>query len=114
MAKISPLNQIHALLQVQYRSFVKSLRGQGRGLRLSASIVFGVLWYGLWTAAATGAALIPNLIGREDVETSLGGILLFAMGYWQLAPLMTLSLGVSLEMSKVMIYPVSIYPIRSA
>ena len=109
MASISPLNQIHALLLVQYRSFVKTLRGQGRGLRLSASIVFSVLWYGLWMAAATGAFLIPNLIGREDVETALGGILLFAMGYWQLAPLMTLSLGVSLEMSKVMIYPVSIY-----
>ena len=65
-------------------------------------------------AAAAGAAMIPSLIGPEDVENSLGGILLFAMGYWQLAPLMTLSLGVSLEMTKVMIYPVSIYTLFAA
>jgi len=109
MANISPLSQIYALLQVQGRSFVKTLRRQGRGLRVAASIVFSVFWYGLWMAAAAGAAMIPSLIGREDVESALGGILLFAMGYWQLAPLMTLSLGVSLEMNKVMIYPVSIY-----
>ncbi len=114
MVNISPLSQIYALLQVQYRSFLKSLRGEGSGLRLAASIAFGVFWYGLWMAAAAGAAMIPSLIGPEDVENSLGGILLFAMGYWQLAPLMTLSLGVSLEMTKVMIYPVSIYTLFAA
>ena len=36
------------------------------------------------------------------------------MAYWQLAPLMTLSLGVSLEMSKVSIYPVSSLTLLSA
>ena len=76
-------------------------------MRLSGSILFGVFWYGVWTLAAFGAAAVPNLIGREDVENALGGILLFTFAYWQLAPLMTLSLGVSLEMSKVSIYPVS-------
>jgi hypothetical protein len=101
-------------LQVQYRSLLKSLHGEGRGLRLAASIAFGVFWYGLWMAAAAGAARIPSLVGPEDVENSLGGILLSAMGYWQLAPLMTLSLGVSLEMTKVMIYPVSIYTLFGA
>lgn len=114
MANISPASQICALLQVQFRSFVKTLRGEGRRLRVSVSILFSIFWYGLWMAAAAGAALIPNLIGREDVESALGGILLFAMGYWQLAPLMTLSLGISLEMSKVMIYPVSIYTLFGA
>ena len=47
------------------------------------------------------------MIGREDVESALPGVLLFMMGYWQLAPLVTLSLGVSLEMSKLRMYPIS-------
>ena len=101
------LNQIWALVLVQYRSLWNTLRGEGGRLRLTGSILFGVFWYGVWTLAAFGAAAIPNLIGREDVEGALAGILLFALAYWQLAPLMTLSLGVSLEMSKVSIYPVS-------
>ena len=104
---MSALDQIWALILVQYRSLWNTLRGEGGRLRLSGSILFGVFWYGVWTLAAFGAAAIPNLIGREDVENALGGILLFAFAYWQLAPLMTLSLGVSLEMSKVSIYPVS-------
>ena len=83
------------------------MRGEGGRLRLTGSILFGLFWYGVWTLAAFGAAAIPNLIGREDVEGALSGILLFTFAYWQLAPLMTLSLGVSLEMSKVSIYPVS-------
>ena len=60
MANISPASQICALLQVQFRSFVKTLRGQGRRLRVSVSILFSVFWYGLWMAAA---ALLIGLFG---------------------------------------------------
>jgi ABC-2 type transport system permease protein len=48
------------------------------------------------------------MIGGEDVESALPGLLLFIMGYWQLTPLVTLSLGVSLEMRKLALYPVSV------
>ena len=99
--------QIHALLVVQFRSLIHALhQQQGRRGRL-LSIVLGVLWYLLWTAAAVGCALVPSMIGREDVESALPGVLLFMMGYWQLAPLVTLSLGVSLEMGKLKMYPIS-------
>ena len=99
--------QIYALLVVQFRSLIHALRQQqGRRGRL-LSIVLGVLWYLLWTAAAVGCALVPSMIGREDVESALPGVLLFMMGYWQLAPLVTLSLGVSLEMGKLRMYPIS-------
>jgi ABC-2 type transport system permease protein len=99
--------QIYALLVVQLLSLVHALRQrQGRRGRL-LSIVLGVLWYLLWTIAAVGCALVPSMIGREDVESALPGVLLFMMGYWQLAPLVTLSLGVSLEMGKLRMYPIS-------
>ena len=78
--------QIYALLVVQLLSLVHALRQrQGRRGRL-LSIVLGVLWYLLWTVAAVGCALVPSMIGREDVEGALPGVLLFMMGYWQLAP----------------------------
>ena len=100
--------QIYALLKVQLLSVINALRQQqGRRGRL-VSIVLGTLWYLLWTAAAVGCALVPSMIGREDVEAALPGVLLFMMGYWQLAPLVTLSLGVSLEMGKLRMYPISI------
>ena len=111
---MTAFHQIWALVLVQYRSLWNTLRGEGGRLRLTGSILFGVFWYGAWTLATIGAAAIPNLIGREDIENALGGILLFALAYWQLAPLMTLSLGVSLEMSKVSIYPVSSLTLFSA
>ena len=99
--------QIHALLVAQFRSVINALRQQqGRRGRL-VSIVLGALWYLLWTAAAVGCALVPSMIGREDVEGALPGVLLFMMGYWQLVPLVTLSLGVSLEMGKLRTYPIS-------
>ena len=100
--------QIYALFVVQFRSVINALRQQqGRRGRL-LSIVLGALWYLLWTAAAVGCALVPSMIGREDVEGALPGGLLFMMGYWQLVPLVTLSLGVSLEMGKLRTYPISI------
>ena len=99
--------QICALLVVQFRSLIHALhQQQGRRGRL-VSIVLGVLWYLLWTVAAVGCALVPGMIGRGDVESALPGVLLFMMGYWQLAPLVTLSLGVSLEMGKLRMYPIS-------
>ena len=92
-----PWRQIYALLVVQLLSLVHALRQrQGWRGRL-LSIVLGVLWYLLWTVAAVGCALVPSMIGCEDVEGALPGVLLFMMGYWQLAPLVTLSLGVSLS-----------------
>ena len=61
----------------------------------------------MWLAAAVGAAVVPSLVGRVNVEKALPGLLFMMMAYWQLAPVITMSLGVSLQMRKVTIYPIT-------
>ena len=100
-------HQIKALLQVQMRSLWHSLRTSKAGGGVRVSVALAVLWYGFWGAIGLLFAVIPNLIGSEDLEAALPGLFLFIMGYWQLTPLLTLSLGVSLDMRRTRVYPVS-------
>jgi len=100
--------QIRALLDLQWRTVVNAFHDHAERRGLWLSILLSVAWYGLWVAVAVVCALVPNMIGPEDVESALPGILLFVMGYWQLSPLVTLSLGVSLEMRKLAFYPVNV------
>lgn len=99
--------QIRALLELQWRTVVNAFHDHAERRGLWVSILLSVGWYGLWGAVALVCALVPNLVGPEDVERALPGILLFVMGYWQLSPLVTLSLGISLEMRKLSFYPVT-------
>lgn len=85
-------------------AFVAHIEGGRRRARLGGARPAVV-----WLLGAIGLlfAVIPNLIGSEDLETALPGMFLFIMGYWQLTPLLTLSLGVSLDMRRTRVYPVS-------
>ena len=95
-------------MRVQTLTLLNTMRyQQGRG-GLKVSIAIASLWYGFWIFAAVGCAVLPRLVGAEDIETVLPGVLLFIMAYWQLTPLLTFSLGVSLDARKLTIYPVSI------
>jgi hypothetical protein len=104
---MNPLGQTYALLRVQFQSVWNTLkRGDGRrGLLLSLSV--SLIWHGLWIAAAVGSAIIPSFVGFGEIEKALPGLLFMVMAYWQLAPLLTMSLGVSLQMRNVAIYPIS-------
>ena len=97
--------QIRALLRLQQRTVVNAFRENRRRRGAVVSIALSVAWYGIWLAAAFICALTPRAIGRADVEEALPGILLFILGYWQLSPIVTLSLGVSLDMRKLAYYP---------
>jgi ABC-2 type transport system permease protein len=101
------LGQILALLEVQVRCLLNAFRQNGGGRAMLISLAVSVLWYGLWVAAAVGSAVAPSLVGRTDIEKALPGLLFMMMAYWQLAPVITMSLGVSLQMRKVAIYPVT-------
>ncbi len=100
--------QRSALADVQLRTLWHSLRvSEGRGGTF-VSLALALLWYGFWLVAAAGLAILPHFIGSEDIITLLPGFLLFMMGYWQISPVLTMSLGVSLEYRKVRVYPISV------
>ena len=81
------------------------LRDQARRRGLAASLLISALWYGAWLAAAGLCVAAPHMAGAEQVEQALPGLLFIALAYWQLSPLITLSLGVSIDMRKLAFYP---------
>lgn len=100
--------QIQALLALQWRTFTNAMRDRRERRGALFSLATNGLWYLFWFTAAGVCAVTPHLIGTEDFEGALGGLLLFAFAYWQLSPLVTLSLGTSLEMRKLALYPASV------
>lgn len=85
---------------------VNAFREHANRNGLAASLLISTLWYGVWLSLAGICWVTPHYIGVADIEQALPGLLLFAMGYWQLSPIVTLSLGVSIDMRKLTYYPV--------
>jgi hypothetical protein len=103
---VSGLPQIRALLSLQRKAMGNALREHAGRNGLGVSILVSSLWYVVWLSLAGICWVAPHYIGVADIEEALPGLLLFAMGYWQLAPIVTLSLGVSIDMRKLSYYPV--------
>jgi hypothetical protein len=103
---VSGVHQVHALLSLQRKAMVNAFREHASRSGLGVSILISTLWYGLWLSLAGICWVTPHYIGVADIEEALPGLLLFAMGYWQLSPIVTLSLGVSIDMRKLTYYPV--------
>ena len=66
------------------------------------SVVTGAVFYGLWTVL--GLAIVLFFAAPENARlftASLSSGLLFAAGYWQLAPVLSASFGASLDLRKL-------------
>jgi ABC-2 type transport system permease protein len=97
--------QIRAILWAQWRSFRHFARSEGR-----VGDLFGVLvafaWYGIWAGLGTAAGVSLAGAGREMLAMGLPWALTAVFVYWQLTPVLTASLGASLDMKKLLVYPV--------
>jgi ABC-2 type transport system permease protein len=101
---------IRAILWAQWNS-VRILRfgGGRRGAVFSA--LTSLLWYGFWAAAAVGmGAFTSDPNSRRDIERLFPAMLVFVTLYWQLAPILVASMGASLDLKKLLVYPI---PTRS-
>lgn len=98
--------QVRAILWAQFRTLLNFRRGESAsGWILPAFMM--LLWYGAWTAlAAFASSLCANPAVWPFLKTALPAALLFICLYWQLAPLMAASLGASLDLKKLLVYPV--------
>ena len=96
---------IGAILRAQWLSMRVFRMASSRGAVFSAMVA--VLWYGFWTilaAVAEQLAAAPGL--RAQIETWLPAGLLAVFAYWQLAPLASATMGASLDLRKLLVYPV--------
>jgi len=101
-----PIQQIRAIVHIQWLSFRNSLRRRSERVGLALTLLVAVVWYGLWTAGAAALFFFTALAGQERLERTLAGILFFLMLYWQLSPLLTASMGMAVDLRKMALYPI--------
>jgi ABC-2 type transport system permease protein len=97
------VNQARAILWAQWRTLLNFLpRG---GIAWSGVIYAG--WYGFWTLVAISVArLSANPANLGFLKNVLSGGLLLVFLYWQVMPLLLAATGASLELRKLMVYPI--------
>lgn len=92
---------IAAILRAQ---FIVMRRTLGSGV--APSVIGGVVWYGLWTVAAAGAfsymAATPPVGLMRILTLLLAGV----CAYWQLMPVISATMGSSLDLRKLLAYPI--------
>jgi ABC-2 type transport system permease protein len=97
---------ILAVLRAQWLS-MRSFQIDSRRRGAIFSVVTGIIWYGFWTFLAQAAQVFVT--SAESVSSLAGALpaaLMFVFLYWQLAPLVSASLGASLDLKKLLVYPI--------
>ncbi len=96
---------IAAILRAQLLSM--RLRAGSRGESVAFSVITGLFYYGFWTFLALGAlALLSQPAPAGSMLVGLSIALFVGTLYWQAAPLLTASFGASLDLRKLLVYPV--------
>ncbi len=71
------------------------------------TVLVWLVWYGLWAVAAFAGALIAREASPQGLAGGLPWALLGVTLYWQITPVLTANLGASLDLKKLLIYPVT-------
>ena len=96
---------IAAILRAQWLSLRLFRLGQSR--RATAlSALAALVWYGLWTAVAVAIAKALAVESAAGLATALPGGLLLVTLYWQMAPVVSATLGASVNLRKLLAFPV--------
>jgi ABC-2 type transport system permease protein len=100
-------DQIRAILWAQLKVVYNRMSGGGS---LGGRVVYWismVFWYGLFSFLAwLAATTIPTLRSRETLATVLASILALGTLFWQLIPVLLASTGMSLDLRRLMVYPI--------
>jgi len=91
---------IRAILRAQWLSM---RRISGRSLTIN--IVAAVLWYGIWLVVAGAAGMLAADAEPSQLRRYFPIGMLGVTAYWQLMPVLSASMGSSLDMPKMLAYP---------
>jgi ABC-2 type transport system permease protein len=87
------------------------LRAQWLSMRMGANraaafrLITGLIWYGVWTGLACGMFLLVSSAPSAALYRFLPIGLLGICVYWQAMPILSASMGSSLDMRKLLVYP---------
>jgi ABC-2 type transport system permease protein len=96
---------IFAILRAQFLSMRLRVGTRRGGMVFSA--LTGLVFYTFWTFLAIGAvAFFSDPDNAPNFLPVLSSGLLFVMLYWQLAPVITAGFGASLDLRKLLVYPI--------
>ena len=90
---------IAAILRAQWLSM-----RWGRGSALA--VIAAIVWYGMWTAVAITIGFFCATAMPAEMAPAVPLGLLAVCAYWQLIPIFSASMGSSLDMRKLLVYPV--------
>ena len=97
---------IRAILRAQWLS-MRTFRLASSRRSAAFSLLTGLIWYGFWAFLAVVAEeLTRSAQLRERIQAGLPFGLLGVFAYWQLAPLASATMGASLDLRKLLVYPV--------
>jgi len=97
---------IAAILRAQWLS-MRSFRLNSRRRSAVFSLITAFIWYGFWAfLALTAEEFMSSADAAEAIRIGLPAGLMLVFAYWQLAPIISASLGASLDLKKLLIYPV--------
>jgi ABC-2 type transport system permease protein len=98
-------SHMRAILWAEWRSLV-NFRPRGGGWGFALAGVMALFWYGLWLVMSVGAHSFAATAPAAKLAHILPRVLMFVLFYWQLSPVLSASLGVSLALEKLLIYPI--------
>ena len=94
------MKQARAILWAQWRISRSFFMRRGIGWVAIVSLI----WYGFWFAAAYAVMLLAS----SPLSSTLAGVFLVVLLYWQLIPVMMAATGASLDLRKLQAYPIPV------
>jgi ABC-2 type transport system permease protein len=99
-------SQTLAIVWAQWRSLANH-HGRSRRTRFPITAIFAFLWYGFWTFIATAVAItVAEPDSLELLQRGLPSAMLMIFIYWQIVPIIMVSTGVSLDLARLLVYPI--------
>ena len=101
-----PSSRTRAILWAQWRSTRNRFpRTNQAGIAFTG--IIGLIWYGVFAYLAVVVAfLLSSPSELPSLRGAIPGALLLCFLYWQLIPVLTASMGSSLDVRKLLVYPV--------
>ena len=107
MARLMHTPALRAVMWAQFR-ILRNFYPRSNRVATAFATLLTVFWYGLWTALAIFiASILRHPPTRLDLPNVVSNGLLLVFAYWQLVPLILVSSGMSLDLRRLAVYPIS-------